>query len=67
MAGVDNRPLLKEVRDLPDPRRNLLSHNERELIGLCRRLADALEESDKAYLTLFETGRVVTPRAFTED
>lgn len=34
--------LLREVRELPDPRRNLLNHNERELIQLCNRLGEAL-------------------------
>ena len=34
--------LIKEAAELPDPRRNLLSHNERELIGFCNRLASAL-------------------------
>jgi hypothetical protein len=34
--------LLQEVRELPNPDRSLLTHNERELIGLCNRLAEAL-------------------------
>ena len=66
MAGVDNRLLIAEARDLPDPKRRLLTHNERELINLCKQLADALEASDKAYLELFETG-THKPRPFTAD
>ena len=34
--------LLQEVRELPNPDRSLLTHNERELIGLCNRLAEAI-------------------------
>lgn len=34
--------LLKEVAELPDENRSLLSHNERELIGFCRRLAQCI-------------------------
>ena len=65
MAGIDNRDLILEARELPDPQRSLLSHNERELINLARQLADALEASDQAYLELFE--RVPTPRPFNAD
>ena len=36
------RALIEEVYALPDPRKNLLSHNERELINLAIRLANAL-------------------------
>jgi hypothetical protein len=35
--------LIAEANALPNPRRNLLTHNERELIGLCYRLRDALQ------------------------
>ena len=66
MAGVDNRLLIQEARELPDPERSLLTHNERELINLAKQLADALEASDAAYLELFETG-THKPRPFNAD
>ncbi|MDR3427782.1 hypothetical protein [Silvimonas sp.] len=41
-ARARTEALLQEVRELPNPKRNLLTHNERELIDLCNRLAAAL-------------------------
>ncbi|WP_406853529.1 hypothetical protein ABEG18_13230 [Alsobacter sp. KACC 23698] len=37
--------LLKEAAELPNPKTNLLTHNERELIDFCQQLASALRAS----------------------
>jgi hypothetical protein len=47
---IDVEALVKEVAELPNPATNLLSHNERELIGVCNRLADALAVMKKQAL-----------------
>lgn len=39
----DIEALVRELAELPDPKRSLLSHNERELIDFCQRLGAALQ------------------------
>ncbi|KAA0678099.1 hypothetical protein [Roseomonas genomospecies 6] len=42
MSAPNIAALLKEADELPNPERSLLTHNERELIEFCNRLAFAL-------------------------
>lgn len=43
----DVAALLAEADELPNPQKSLLTHNERELIELCQRLAAALRACTK--------------------
>lgn len=46
------KDLIAEARALPDPDKNVLSHNERALIKLAGAMADELERTETAILSL---------------